>query len=120
LSKGQSNAWMMAMPMRFDLGMRRLLTQAGIGVLVSWAVLAGLLITDAADLATLIIGSDVGGVALALLTLQFGGGFATFAVATSLALPTGGNPRGRAVDAPPVRRAGARAYAAAVSRPRRQ
>ena len=103
-----------------DPGMRRLLAQAGIGALVGWAVLGGLLVTDAAGLATLIAGSDLGGVAVVLLALQFGGGFATFAVAGALAMPAGGDPRGRPVTAPRVRPDDAPAYAAAASRPRRR
>lgn len=75
------------MATRSDPDLRRLLAHAGLGAVLGWAILAGLLVTDAAGLATLIAGSDLGSMAVALLALQFGGGFATFAAATALALP---------------------------------
>ena len=75
------------MATRCDPHLRRLLAHAGAGAVLGWTVLAGLLVTDAAGLASLIAGSDAGHVALAVLALQFAAGFATFAVATALALP---------------------------------
>lgn len=108
----------MALPS--DPGIRRLLVQAVLGALVGWAVLGGLLVTDAAGLATLIAGSDVGVVALILLGLQFGGGFASFVVAGALALPSGGAPRGRAVAPARIRPDDAPAFVVAASRPRRR
>jgi hypothetical protein len=98
------------MARRGDPGVRRLLAQAGLGALLGWAVLAGLLVTDAAGLARLIAGSDLGAVAMALLALQFAAGFATFSVATAMAMPSADRPRGRIASpqlrpaAPPIRR----------------
>ncbi len=82
--------------------MRRLLAQAGLGALLGWAVLAGLLVTDAAGLARLIAGADLGAVALAVLAVQFAGGFATFTTATALAWP--GDAAGQAGRRPSLRR----------------
>ncbi|MGD9508206.1 MAG: hypothetical protein AB7I59_27295 [Geminicoccaceae bacterium] len=84
-----------------DPGLRRLLVQACAGGLVGWAVLAGLLLTDAAGLATIILGSDLRAVALAVLALQFAAGFAVFTVATAMAMPQPGRPRGRTADPQP-------------------
>lgn len=81
-----------------DPGMRRLLVQAGVGALLGWAVLAGLLLTDAAGLATVVLGSDLRAVALTLLAFEFAAGFATFAAATALAMPQASRPRGRIAD----------------------
>jgi hypothetical protein len=83
-----------------DSGMRRLLVQAGVGALLGCGVLAGLLLTDAAGLATIVLGSDLSAVALTLLALQFAAGFATFAVATAMAMPQASQPHGRRVADP--------------------
>lgn len=60
--------------------------QAAIGASVGLALLGGLFATDAVGLRTLLRGADGGELALLLMALQFGGGFATFAVVTALAL----------------------------------
>ncbi|MFL5333617.1 MAG: hypothetical protein ACJ8H8_10665, partial [Geminicoccaceae bacterium] len=64
----------------------QLAAHAAIGLAVGLAVLAGVLATDAMGLRTLLRSSDLGHVALLVLALQFGAGFATFAVVTALAL----------------------------------
>lgn len=81
-----------------DSGMRWLLVHAGVGALLGCAVLVGLLLTDAAGLATIILGSDLRAVALTLLAFQFAAGFATFAAVTALALSQASQPRGRIAD----------------------
>jgi hypothetical protein len=91
----QLDAWTSAMAITSDPGLRRLLVQAGLGALLGWAVLAGLLLTDAAGLATIVLGSDLSAVALTMLALQFGAGFATFAVATAMAMSQASRPQGR-------------------------
>jgi hypothetical protein len=78
-----------------DPGLRSLLGQALAGAVIGWAVLAGLVATDAVGIGTLLAQSDLGWLALLVLTLQFGAGFATFAVATSVALRATGTPQGR-------------------------
>jgi hypothetical protein len=84
------------MAMISDQGARRLLLQAGLGALLGLAVLSGLLLTDAAGLATLVFASDLRAFALMLLACQFAAGFAAFTVATAIAMPTSSRPRGRA------------------------
>jgi hypothetical protein len=78
-----------------DPGARRLLAQAGLGAVLGLSVLVGLLLTDAAGLATLVFASDLWVVAVTLLAFQFAAGFATFAVTTALALPPSSQPQGR-------------------------
>ena len=59
------------------------------GAIVGWGVLIGLVATDAVGLGSLLAQADLGRLALAVLTLQFGVGFATFAIVTALAFPLG-------------------------------
>ena len=59
--------------------------QAAIGAVVGFAVLGGLLATNAVGLLTLLRSVEGGGLALLMLAFQFGIGFATFAVVTALA-----------------------------------
>ena len=73
----------------------QLIGQAAIGAVVGLALLGGLLATDAVGLRTLLRGVDDGELALLLLALQFGSGFATFAVVTALALGPAPAPRRR-------------------------
>jgi hypothetical protein len=68
---------------------------AAMGLAVGVAVLAGLLATDAMGLRSLLGSSDLGYLALLVLALQFGAGFATFAVVTALALEPAPKPRER-------------------------
>src|SRR3954451_6432714 len=69
---------------------------AAMGLVVGVAVLAGLLATNAMGLRSLLLGSsDLGYLALLVLALQFGAGFATFAVVTALALEPAPEPRER-------------------------
>ena len=63
---------------------RQLLHPAAAGMVLGWAVLAGLLAVDAANLGTLIQHDEAAAVILALLALQFGAGFATLATATAV------------------------------------
>lgn len=71
---------------------RSLLVHAAAGASCGWGVLAGLLLTDSAGLATLLENAQEGTLALLLLFLQFGAGFATFAVAGAVALSGAGKP----------------------------
>ena len=64
----------------------QLVGHAVMGLAVGLAVVAALLATDAMGLLTLLRSSDLGNLALLVLALQFGAGFATFAVVTALAL----------------------------------
>ena len=73
-------------PSRLDSGLEHLLGHAAVGAAVGWGVLAALLETDACGLGSLLAKAEDGSVALILLSLQFGAGFATFAVITSMAL----------------------------------
>ena len=50
------------------------------GAIVGWGVLIGLVATDAVGLGSLLAQADLGPLALVVLTLQFGVGFATFAI----------------------------------------
>ena len=65
------------------------------GAIVGWGVLIGWIATDAVGLGSLLAQADLGPLALAVLTLQFGVGFATFAIVTALAFPLGTAKRGR-------------------------
>ena len=80
---------------RVDPGLRGLLLHGLTGVAIGWAVLGGLIATDAVGLRTLLAQVDGGWIALLVLAVQFGAGFATFAVATALALNAFADPRGR-------------------------
>jgi hypothetical protein len=64
----------------------RVLVPAAMGALVGWAVLAGLLLLDTAGLASLLRDDPSRVLITILLLLKFGGGFAVFAFASSLAL----------------------------------
>ena len=77
---------------RVDPTIRVLIGHALGGAIVGWAVLLGLMATDTAGLRSLLT-QDLGYLALAVLTLQFGAGFATFAVVTALAFPLGTSKR---------------------------
>ena len=83
---------------RVDPTIRVLISHALGGAIVGWAVLVGLMATDTAGLRSLLTQADLGYLALAVLTLQFGAGFATFAVVTALAFPLGTSKRVRPPD----------------------
>jgi hypothetical protein len=72
-----------------DPTIRELIGHALAGAVVGWGVLAGLVATNTVGLRSLLEQADLGGLALALLTFQFGLGFATFAIVTALAFPLG-------------------------------
>lgn len=74
---------------RLEPGLMRLLGHGVAGAVTGWGVLAGLVATDAGGLGTLLARADGGWLALVLLTLQFGAGFATFAMVTAVALAGG-------------------------------
>ena len=63
---------------------RQLLLHAAAGMVLGWALLAGLVATDVANLGTLIWHDEAAPVVLALLGLQFGGGFAALTTATAV------------------------------------
>ena len=44
------------------------------GAVVGWGVLTGLVATDTAGLGSLLVHADLGGLAMMVLALQFGGG----------------------------------------------
>lgn len=71
---------------------RSFLVHAAAGASCGWGVLAGLLLTGSGGLATLLENAQEGTLALLLLFLQFGAGFATFAVAGAVALSGAGKP----------------------------
>ena len=83
---------------RVDPTIRVLISHALGGAIVGWAVLVGLMATDTAGLRSLLTQAELGYLALAVLTLQFGAGFATFAVVTALAFPLGTSKRVRPPD----------------------
>jgi hypothetical protein len=62
-----------------------LLGHTAIGAAVGLGVLAALLETNTCDLGSLLAEATDGPIALFLLSLQFGAGFATFAAVTSMA-----------------------------------
>lgn len=74
---------------RLEHGLMRLLGHGVAGAVTGWGVLAGLVATDVGGLGTLLARADEGWLALVLLTLQFGAGFATFAMVTAVALAGG-------------------------------
>lgn len=65
----------------------QLVAHAVAGACCGWLVLGGLLATDAVGLRTLLANAEDGPLALILLLLQFGAGFATFALGTAFAMP---------------------------------
>ena len=71
---------------RFDRGLAHLLGHTALGAAVGWGVLAALVETDTCGFGSLLANAEDGAVALILLALQFGLGFATFAAVTSMAV----------------------------------
>lgn len=72
---------------RVDPTIRVLIGHGLAGAIVGWGVLIGLVTTDTVGLGSLLAHADFSCIALAVLALQFGVGFATFAIVTALALP---------------------------------
>lgn len=73
-------------PSRLHSGLEHLLSHAAVGAAVGWGVLAALLETDVCGLGSLLAEAADGAVALVVLSLQLGAGFATFVVITSMAV----------------------------------